>query len=82
MKWAVVLGIAAVLVCMTLYEWPRMKRWMKREKNAFAALTVLGGILACLLVFYPETPGPTQFIDAVYKPLVNIVEKLTMERSG
>ncbi|ALS21405.1 MULTISPECIES: hypothetical protein [Paenibacillus] len=81
MEWVKVLGIAAVLVCMTLYEWPRMKRQMKKEKTAFAALTVLGGILACLLVFYPETPGPTQCIDAMYKPLVNVVEKWTMERS-
>lgn len=82
MKWAGVLGIAAALVFMTLYEWPKMKSQKKREKTAFAALTVLGGILAFLLVFYPKMPGPTQCFDAIYKPLVKFLEKLTAERSG
>jgi multisubunit Na+/H+ antiporter MnhB subunit len=69
MKWADVLGITAVLVFMTLYEWPKMKKQKKREKFAFAAITMLGGILAFLLIFYPDMPGPTQWIDAIYKPL-------------
>jgi multisubunit Na+/H+ antiporter MnhB subunit len=69
MKWTAVLEITAVLVLMTLYEWPKMKGQMKREKIAFSALTILGGALAFLLVFYPEMPGPTQWIDAIYKPL-------------
>ncbi len=75
MEWAAVLGIAAVLVLMALYEWSKMKTQKKREKTAFAALTVLGGILAFLLVFNSEMPGPTQFIDTLYKPLVKILEK-------
>ena len=70
MKWATVLGITAVLAAMTLYEWPKMNKWqMAREKIAFAVLTVLGGILAVLLVFFPDIPGPTQMLDAIYKPL-------------
>ena len=82
MEWVAVLGIAAVLVLMALYEWPRMKSQGKREKFAFAALTVLGGILAVLLVFVPEMPGPTDFIETLYKPLTNIFEKWIAERSG
>jgi len=76
------LGIAAVLVVMILCEWPNIKTQKKREKTAFAALTLLGGILAVLLVFVPDMPGPTQFMDALYKPLVNMLEKWTSERSG
>ncbi|GEN35585.1 hypothetical protein [Aneurinibacillus danicus] len=75
MKWAAILGITVVLVFMTIYEWPKMKVKMKREKIAFAALTILGGVLAFLLVFYPEMPGPTQWIDAIYKPLGKFLEK-------
>jgi multisubunit Na+/H+ antiporter MnhB subunit len=75
MKWAAILGITVVLVFMTIYEWPKMKVQMKREKIAFAALTILGGVLAFLLVFYPEMPGPTQWIDAIYKPLGKFLEK-------
>jgi multisubunit Na+/H+ antiporter MnhB subunit len=69
------LGITVVLVFMTIYEWPKMKGQMKREKIAFATLTILGGVLAFLLVFYPEMPGPTQWIDAIYKPLGKFLEK-------
>lgn len=75
MKWATVLGVITVFVFMTLYEWPKMKVQMKREKIAFAALTILGEVLALLLVFYPEMPGPTQWIDAIYKPLEKFLEK-------
>jgi multisubunit Na+/H+ antiporter MnhB subunit len=74
-KFAAILGFTVILVFITLYEWPKMKGQMKREKIAFAALTILGGILAFLLVFYPETPGPTQWMDAIFKPLVTILEK-------
>jgi multisubunit Na+/H+ antiporter MnhB subunit len=75
MKWAAILGITVVLVFMTIYEWPKMKVQMKREKIAFAVLTMLGGVLAFLLVFYPEMPGPTQWIAAIYKPLGKFLEK-------
>ncbi|WP_027415716.1 hypothetical protein [Aneurinibacillus terranovensis] len=75
MKWAEILGITVVLVFMTIYEWPKMKGQMKKEKIAFAALTMLGGGLAFLLVFYPEMPGPTQWIDAIYKPLGKFIYK-------
>jgi|HigsolmetaGSP11D_1036233.scaffolds.fasta_scaffold23966_2 multisubunit Na+/H+ antiporter MnhB subunit len=82
MKWASVLGIAAVLGLMTLYEWPKMKGNMKKEKITFAAVTLAGGILAVWLVFYPGTPGPTQLFDFLYKPLVHYIENLTAERGG
>jgi multisubunit Na+/H+ antiporter MnhB subunit len=74
-KWATVLGVTTILFFITLFEWPKMKAQMKREKIAFAALTVLGEVLAVLLVFYPEMPGPTQWIAAVYKPLGKFLEK-------
>lgn len=72
-KWAMVLGIAVVLLVMFLYEWPRMERQWKREKIAFAVLTVLGGILASALVFYPDMPGPTQWLATLYKPLEHLL---------
>jgi hypothetical protein len=73
-KWAEVLGIAAVLAGMTLLEWPKMEKRMKREKTAFAVLTVSGGILAVLLLFNPDMPGPTQGLEALFGPLVSFLE--------
>ncbi len=75
MKWAAILGFTAVFIFMTMYEWPKMKVQMKREKLAFAALSILGWVLAVLLVFYPELPGPTQWMDAIYERLGKFLEK-------
>lgn len=75
MKWAAILGTTAVLVFMTIWEWPKMEVHMKREKLVFVALTILGWVLAVLLVFYPDLPGPTQWLDAIYERLGNFLKK-------
>jgi multisubunit Na+/H+ antiporter MnhB subunit len=82
MKWVEVSGYVVVLVLMVLYDWPKMTQQMRREKIAYGFLIVFGAILAVLLVFYPEMPGPTKLVDAVYKPLVSVIEKAAQQRSG
>lgn len=82
MEWVAIAGIAAVLIVMALLEWPNLKRGKTRDKIAFVALTVLGGILAVLLVFDPELPGPSNFMNFVFKPLVNMLEAWSEKRSG
>ncbi|GAA4868236.1 hypothetical protein GCM10023310_54900 [Paenibacillus vulneris] len=82
MIWGGMLGIAAVLALMILHDWRAMPYFTKREKTAYGALTGLGAILAILLVLDPQMPGPTQWMDVIYKPLVNLLEKLTVQRSG
>lgn len=76
MKWVAGLMIAAIVVLMVIIEWPKINR----EKPAFAALVISGGILAYLLLLYPDMPGPTQFIDAVYRPIVNMLNSWMTER--
>ncbi|MCQ6561750.1 hypothetical protein [Paenibacillus mendelii] len=75
MKWAAILGITVILVLMAMYEWPKMDKKMKKEKSAFVAITIIGWLLAMLLVFFPDMPGPTQLVDAIYKPLGKLLEK-------
>ncbi|NGQ95754.1 hypothetical protein G3578_11370 [Brevibacillus sp. SYP-B805] len=75
MKWAAIMGVTALFVFMTMYEWPKMKGQMRREKTAFAALTILAWALSILLICYPDMPGPTQWINAIFKPLVTFLEK-------
>ncbi|WP_019119414.1 hypothetical protein [Brevibacillus massiliensis] len=75
MKAASVLGITAVALILFLFEWPKLRHGMKREKRAFAVLTVIGWALAILLVMYPNLPGPSQVIDKLYKPLGKLLEK-------
>ncbi|MDM5188214.1 hypothetical protein QUF99_13075 [Bacillus sp. DX4.1] len=75
MKWITVAGITICVILITLYEWPKMDRNQKREKVAFVTLTAMGWLLAILLLFFPDMPGPTQMISYIFKPLSKILEK-------
>lgn len=74
MKILYLFGIAVAGLLMFLYEWPKLQH-KKKEKAAFTTLTLIGCMLAVLLLYYPELPGPTQLVDAVYKPLGKLLEK-------
>lgn len=75
MKWITVIGITVCVVLIFLYEWPKMDRNQKKEKAAFVILTTMGWLLAILLLFFPDMPGPTQMIDMLFKPLSKMLEK-------
>ncbi|MDM5154508.1 hypothetical protein QUF88_11880 [Bacillus sp. DX1.1] len=75
MKWITIAGITACVVLITLYEWPKMDRNQKREKAVFVILTAMGWLLAILLLFFPDMPGPTQMISNIFKPLSKMLEK-------
>ncbi|MFE0299106.1 hypothetical protein [Priestia megaterium] len=75
MKWITVIGITVCVVLIFLYEWPKMDRNQKKEKAAFVILTTMGWLLAILLLFFPDMPGPTQMIDMLFKPLGKTLEK-------
>jgi multisubunit Na+/H+ antiporter MnhB subunit len=75
MKWGWVIGLTVILLMIVWYEWPKMNPNQKKEKAAFATLSVLGWVLAVLLVFQPELPGPTQLVEFIYKPFGKLLEK-------
>jgi multisubunit Na+/H+ antiporter MnhB subunit len=75
MKWGAVLGITFILALMVMYEWPKMNQKQKKERAAFVTLLTMGWFLAFILVFFPDIPGPTELIDAIYKPLGRMLEK-------
>ncbi|GGJ99369.1 hypothetical protein GCM10007063_22130 [Lentibacillus kapialis] len=75
MKWAMVLGIVVIAVLITLYEWPKMNKNQKKERKAFAVLTMGSVVLAVLLVYFPDMPGPTQLVDSLFKPFGKLLEK-------
>ncbi|WP_274651199.1 hypothetical protein [Paenibacillus humicola] len=75
MKWGAVLGATAAVIAMAMYEWPRMNRSPKKYKVTFVSLSVMGWLLAVLLIWYPDLPGPTQLVDKLYKPLGKLIAK-------
>ncbi|TMN23231.1 hypothetical protein FH966_10130 [Lentibacillus cibarius] len=74
MKWLMVLGIVAVAILITLYEWPKIEKEQKREKKVFVVLTTGSVILGIVLVYFPDMPGPTQLVEAIFKPLGKLLE--------
>jgi Na+/melibiose symporter-like transporter len=74
-RWGVILVATLAVALIILYGWPKLNQKQKKDKVTFIALTIMGWLLAILLVFYPELPGPTQMIDAIYRPLGSILMK-------
>ncbi|MGM7721588.1 hypothetical protein [Metabacillus sp. Hm71] len=75
MNLASVFGITVVAILITLYEWPKMNKNQKKEKCAFVSLTISGWLLAVLLVYFPDMPGPTDLIDMIFKPFGKLLQK-------
>lgn len=75
MRWGTILVATVFVVLIVLYEWPKMKQHTKKEKTVFIVITAMGWILAVLLVIFPNMKGPTQWVDALYKPLGALLEQ-------
>ncbi len=75
MNLGAVIGITGIVIFISLYEWPKMGPTQKKEKASFITFTALGWILAVLLLFIPDLPGPTQLVRAIFKPLEKILER-------
>jgi multisubunit Na+/H+ antiporter MnhB subunit len=65
-------GILLVVLLMIKFEWPKINQ--KKEKAAFAVLTAIGCLLAVFLGLYPDAPNPTQFLEALYRPLGKLLK--------
>jgi hypothetical protein len=74
MKAGEIIGITLLVVVIFLWDWPKLSRQPPTLRTAFIAVTVLGWVLAVLLVFFPELPGPTQLVDTIFKPLGKTLE--------
>lgn len=74
MKWGSFIVITLFVLAMILYEKPRMSQYTAKEKAVFALLLAFGWGLTLLLVLYPEVPGPTQLVEAVFKPFGKLLK--------
>lgn len=67
MKIGRVIGVTVILVFIFLAGWPKLKQSGKSARIAFFSLMAIDWLLAVALIFFPELPGPGQFIDFIYK---------------
>lgn len=75
MKIAGVLLIIVAAVLITLYEWPKINEDLRKERRAFIVLMMAGVLLAALLIYFPEMPGPTELVQWLFKPFSNMLAK-------
>ncbi|PFN79144.1 hypothetical protein COJ85_30860 [Bacillus sp. AFS076308] len=74
MKWGTILGCTALIIVIILFQSSRLKKKQVKEKAALLTLSILGWMLAILMLFFPDMPGPTQFIDWIYRPLGELLK--------
>ncbi|GIM45008.1 hypothetical protein DNHGIG_05570 [Collibacillus ludicampi] len=75
MKLGYVAAMTILVALIFIYEWPKIDKAKKKEKITFLSLNLIGWILAVLLIFFPDLPGPTQVVETIFQPLSNILEK-------
>ncbi|MGN7470575.1 hypothetical protein [Brevibacillus sp. SAFN-007a] len=72
MRWAQIVAMSAFACMLFAIEWPRLARLPRRDKAAFVILLVVGWVLS--LMDLRNLPGPTTFINAIFKPLGQYLE--------
>ncbi|MEK3796746.1 hypothetical protein MHI18_00565 [Peribacillus sp. FSL H8-0477] len=58
MKWLYSIAVTFVIVLIALFEWPRLKKDRKKEKQFFLVILALDWVFAIILLFYPDLPSP------------------------
>ncbi|MBM7564887.1 hypothetical protein [Paenibacillus sacheonensis] len=66
---AYMLGVSLLTLLVVLYDWPRIQKNQVKERAVFTTLTLLGWLILLLVKLFPNMPGTTQLITAIYKPL-------------
>jgi hypothetical protein len=74
MKWGSILGTSFLVLCMVMYQLSKLNQNQKKERAVLIIFSVLGWLVANLLIFFPDAPGPTELIDVLYKPLGKLLE--------
>jgi multisubunit Na+/H+ antiporter MnhB subunit len=74
MKWGPAFGTTFLVFLIVLYQWSKLKQNQKKEKVVLMFISSMGWLLAILLIFFPNMPGPSELIDYLYRPLGKLLE--------
>ncbi|WP_307340472.1 hypothetical protein [Caldalkalibacillus uzonensis] len=74
MRVGTIILVTVIVMLIALYEWPKINRHEIKEKRAFIVLTVMGWGLAVLLLYFPDLPGPNEWVGKIFGPLKKFVE--------
>ena len=73
MRWGAFFCTTIIVALIILYQWPKMKQNPKKDKIAFSILLLIGWVLS--MFDLPHMAGPTTWIEALFKPFGQFMEK-------
>ncbi|AOH53496.1 hypothetical protein ABE28_003960 [Peribacillus muralis] len=73
MRWAAFFSTAFIVTVIILYEWPKIKRKPAKDKIALISLLLIGLLLSMFNL--QEMAGPTSWIEALFRPLGEFMER-------
>lgn len=66
MTWTAIPSLLTVSFLITVLQWRWMRRSPRKERIVYWTLLAVAWLLAVLLFFFPQLPGPSQCIDALF----------------
>jgi hypothetical protein len=63
------LAVTVVGLLIVGFELPKINRKYKKERAALLVFTAFGWVLWLLIIYFPDLPGPTHFMQDLLRPL-------------
>ncbi|WP_085507647.1 hypothetical protein [Thalassobacillus devorans] len=73
MNWLSLFGVSLVVLLLFFYEWPKMNQNQVKEKRVFIFLIAGVWLVAVMLIFFPDVPGPIDLITFLFRPVENFL---------
>ncbi|MGF7089227.1 hypothetical protein JOD24_003108 [Kroppenstedtia sanguinis] len=74
MKGLILLGITVIALFIGGYEWWSIHTGRRKEKVILILMLTLGWVLAGLLLYFPDLPGPGNLLEKILSPLIRWME--------
>jgi cell division protein FtsW (lipid II flippase) len=72
----VIPGLLLICLLITGFQWFLIrKKTPLKERLTYLSILCLCWILALILVFNPGLPGPTNWLDSIFRPLGKLIDK-------
>lgn len=69
MTWYAIPVLLSASLLIIAFQWKWVRRSQSKEKAVYFVLLTAAWILAILLYAFPNLPGPSQLVNAVFGPL-------------
>ncbi|KAA9031582.1 hypothetical protein [Niallia endozanthoxylica] len=72
MRWGAFFGTTLIITILIFMQWPKIKKYSKKEKLVFFILLFIGWGLS--LFDLPHIAGPTTWMKVIFKPFAPLIE--------